>query len=384
MSHPGPDLNSDGGLPTERGHVVPQLPVSPSLFIDRTVAIYGPSGTGKTVITKHIMKTLQGHVEQVIVVAPSEPSNRSYAGVVDPPFIHYRLFLADPANPKKDDGTRGALRFLEAIWKRQEMMAAIYTRANSPDVLAQIFGRLPRGPREEGRAIIDAMNAKRSRVVDRVRRQYAEEPGRCEERVKDVNAKFKKMLVLIYKKFIAPEYAQLYAREDISEDERYSLAYLTFNPRLLLIFDDCAAQLKPFFTKDIFRLLFYQNRHSFITVVISCQDDTDLPANLRKNAYVSFFTEPIVCSSNFERASNKFAKPARAYIADVASEIFRGNRKLAYIREDDRRQHFYHIEFPYPKPFRFGSEALRELSDAVQSEGVSMDRDNPFYAHFKL
>jgi hypothetical protein len=39
---------------------------------------------------------------------------------------------------------------------------------------------------------------------------------------------------------------------------------------------------------------------------------------------------------------------------------------------------------PYPKPFRFGSEALRELTEAVQSEGVSMDKDNPYFSSFKL
>ena len=119
-------------------------------------------------------------------------------------------------------------------------------------------------------------------------------------------------------------------------------------------------------------------------MIISCQDDTDLPANLRKNAYVSFFTEAVVCASNFERSSNKFGKPARTYIADIAPDIFRGNRKLAYIREDERRQHFYHFECPYPKPFRFGSDALHELTVAVQSEGVSMDKDNPYFSSFKL
>ena len=378
------DVSPDGMLTTSSGNRVPRLPVSPTLFIDRTVAIYGPSGTGKTVITKHIMQAVQGHIEQVIVVAPSEPSNRSYAGTVDPPFIHYRMFLADPTNPKKDDGPRGALRFLEAIWKRQEMMAAIYTRANNPDVLAQLYARLSSSARRAGSDIIESVNEKRSRVIDRVRKQHAADSGRCEERIKEVNSKFKKMLVLIYKKFITPEYEELWARSDLSEDERYSLAYIAFNPRLLLIFDDCAAQLKPFFTKDIFRLLFYQNRHSFITVIISCQDDTDLPANLRKNAYVSFFTEAVVCASNFERSSNKFGKPARTYIADIAPDIFRGNRKLAYIREDERRQHFYHFECPYPKPFRFGSDALHELTVAVQSEGVSMDKDNPYFSSFKL
>lgn len=378
------DLDEEGYLHTESGKKIPSLVIGASMFIDRTVAIYGPSKTGKTVITKHIMKAVNGHIEQIIIIAPSEPSNRSYEGFVDPPFIHYRLYLADPANPKKDDGAKGALRFLEAVWKRQEMMAAIYTRANNAEILAQLYGRLPKATRVEGLRYIEVINGKRGRVIERVRKQYAAEPGRREEKVKEVNEKFKKMLVLLYKKYIAPLYQELWARDDLSEDERYSLYYLNFNPRLLLIFDDCAAQLKPFFNKDIFRLLFYQNRHSFITVVLCCQDDTDLPTNLRKNAFLSFFTEPIVCMSNFERASNKFPKPTKTLINEIVGDVFKGHRKLAYIREDDRRQHFYHVQFPYPKPFRFGSAASHELCDSVQSAGVAMDKENPFYDRFKI
>ena len=378
------DLDEGGYLHTESGKKIPSLVVGASMFVDRTVAIYGPSKTGKTVITKHIMATVNGHIEQILIIAPSEPSNRSYAGFVDPPFIHYRLYLADPANPRKDDGARGALRFLEAVWKRQEMMAAIYTRANSAEVLAQLYGRLPRAARAEGLRYIEVINVKRGRVIERVRKQYAADPGRREEKVKEVNEKFKKMLVLLYKKYIAPHYGALWGDDGLTEDERYSLTYLNFNPRLLLIFDDCAAQLKPFFNKDIFRLLFYQNRHSFITVVLCCQDDTDLPTNLRKNAFLSFFTEPIVCLSNFDRASNKFPKPTKDYVNEIVGDVFKGHRKMAYIREDDRRQHFYHVQFPYPKPFCFGSEASHELCESVQSQGVSMDKENPYFDYFKL
>jgi hypothetical protein len=264
------------------------------------------------------------------------------------------------------------------------MMGAIYTRANNAELLAKLYGRLPRASRVEGLRYIEVINAKRARVVDRVRKQFAGEPGRRDEKVKDVNEKFKKMLVLLYKKYIAPFYAELWDRDDLSEDERYSLGYLNFNPRLLLIFDDCAAELKPFFNKEIFRLLFYRNRHSFITVIVCCQDDTDLPTNLRKNAFVSFFTEQIVCLSNFERSSNKFPKPTKLLVGEIAADVYRGNRKLAYIREDDRRQHFYYVHFPFPKPFRFGSDASHELCEAVQSVGVAMDKENPYYERFKI
>lgn len=379
-----PNIDNEGYLVTETGHKVAGLQPTATMFMDKTIVAYGPSGTGKTVIVKNIMRILSGHIDQILLIAPTEPSNRSYAGFIDQPLIHYRLHLPDPSD-KKDNEMKGGLRFLQAILKRQEMMAAIYTRANNPDVLAHLYSRLPRADRAEGLQYIEGINSKRTRILEQVRKQYAAEPGRCEDKVKEVNDKFKKMLVLIYKKYIAPRYADLYARGDLSEDERYSLCYLHFNPRLLLIFDDCAAQLKPYFNKDVFRLLFYQNRHSFITVIVCCQDDTDMPANLRKNAFISFFTEQIVCLSNFERTTNKFPKTTKTYVNEIVNDVFASlTRKLAYIREDSKRIHFYYIDFPYPVKKRFGSDAFHELCGAVEQVGVTMDRDNPFYDRFKV
>lgn len=377
-------VNEFKELVLDSGHTVPELKVSPSLFIDKTIAIYGPSKTGKTVIIKHIMKIVDTFIEQVLVIAPSEPSNRSYEGFVESPFIHYRLYLADPKNPKKDDGSKGALRFLEAVWKRQEMMAAIYTRANNISVLLDLFNKLPKDTRRDAMRHIDSINSKKNHMVEKIKKQYINDHGRRDEKIKEINEKFKKMLTLLYKKYITPHYDELYRQKHLTEDEKYSLYYLNFNPRLLLIFDDCSAQLKPFFNKEIFRMLFYQNRHSFITVIISCQDDTDLPTNLRKNSFISFFTEPIVCTSNFERGSNQFSKPMRALINEMTPVLFKGHRKLAYIREDDTHQQFYHFQFPFPKKFRFGSSALAELCDLVKSDGISMDKDNPFYNKFKI
>jgi hypothetical protein len=370
-------------LVTGSGLRVPELQLHPGLLIDRTTVLYGPSKTGKTVIVKNIMKHVYGHIEQILLVAPTEPSNRSYEGFVPPPLIHYRMHLPDPAD-KRDTEVKAAMRFLETIYKRQEMMAAIYTRANDPETLSAVYTRLTHSERKEGDRYIASLERKRRRVVDSVRRQHAQNPGHCEQKVKDVDEKFEKMLILVYKKFLTPNVDRLWTKKDLTEDERYSLYYLHFNPRLLLIFDDCAAQLKPFFNKEIFRKLFYQNRHSFITVIICCQDDTDLPTNLRKNAFISIFTEPIVAASNFDRGSNKFPKSTKTYVSEIVPEVFVGFRKLAYIREDDKRQHFYHISCSYPRPFMFGSDALAELCNKVRSEGVTMDTDNPFYDKFKV
>lgn len=376
-------IDSEGVFTTETGTRVPMLEDTASMFLDRTIINYGPTRTGKTVITKHIMKVLNGHIDQVVVVSPTEPTNRSYEGFVDPACIHTRLYLADPANPKKDDGPKGAIRFIRALWDRQQAMAATHARANRPEVLAQLFRRLPSSTRGEAQRRIDTIDKERERVVSLVRRQFKGDQGRSDGKEKEVNAKFKKMLTLIYKKYITIFYEELWERADLSADEQWSLTYLSFNPRILLILDDCAAELKPLFKHEVFRLLFYQNRHCHITVILCCQDDTDLPTNLRKNAFLSFFTEGVVCQTNFNRSSNSFPKPTKELVADISASLFTDRfRKLAYVRDDERRQHFYYVKFPEHPLFRFGSEAFRQLCDNVQTTEDAMDTENPYYDRF--
>lgn len=377
-------MDVDKNIYTDSGKKIPELNINQSDYVDKTIVIYGPTKTGKTVITKNIMKILNNYIDQILIVAPSEPSNRSYEGFVDQPFIHYKMDISDSSQPpsKKEDWKEKASNFLEAIWKRQEMMAAIYTRTNNIDILESLLTHAVQHIQEEVENVKNNIKASYEDIALKVNNQYTEIGERL-HKIKDITTKRDELLIKIYKKYITIDYEKIW-RSNLTEDERYSLQYIRFNPRLLLIFDDCAAQLKPFFSKEIFRKLFYQNRHSFITLIICCQDDTDLPANLRKNTFISFYTEPIVCLSNFERSSNKYSKQAKAYINEIIPIVFKGFRKLAYMRDDDKNNYFYHVTFEYPHPFKFGSAAMHELCALIQNSGTSMDTSNPFYDYFKI
>jgi hypothetical protein len=380
------DLDNNRYLYTDSGKKIPELNINPKSYIDKTIVIYGPSKTGKTVITKNIMKIVNPYIDQILVISPSEPSNRSYEGFVESPFIHYKLYISDPNQNytnKKDDSKERSFVFLESIWKRQEMMAAIYTRTNRLDILSSLFNYVVQHIREEGDVFINNINNKRTIAINEIKEKYSSNTGICDAKIKEINILYDDLLIQLYKKYIHIDYENIW-KNNLTEDERYSLQYLCFNPRLLLIFDDCAAQLKPFFTKEIFRKLFYQNRHGFITLIICCQDDTDLPTNLRKNAFINFFTEPVVCLSNFERSSNNYSKASKSFVAEIIPYVFKGYRKMAYIREDDKRNFFYHVTFEYPELFQFGSTALHELCDIVKNNGTTMDTSNPFYDYFKL
>lgn len=368
---------------TESGARVPELKINPGLFLNKTTVLYGPSKTGKTVMVKNIMKQLNGHIEQILLISPTEPSNNAFEGFIDPSLIHYDMKLPDKSI-KKDTPLKSAVRFLDNIYKRQEMAASIYSKVNKSSILSLLYNRLTDKEKKSSDKYIASLERKRRRVIDNITRQYVEDLGLCDKKVQEVNEKFEKMLNLVYKKFISPNVKRLWKLKDLSEDESYTLYYLHFNPRLLLIFDDCASKIKSLQKEDVMRKLFYQNRHVFISNIICCQDDTDLPANLRKNVFMSIFTTPIVCTANFNRTSNNFSKHTRSYVSDIISDVFEGYRKLAYIRDDEKQQHFYHISCPYPRPFLFGSPALKELCSSVSSSNMIMDDTNPFYDKFRV
>lgn len=363
---------------------------SASMLMDRTIVVYGASGTGKTVIIKNLMNLLSDHIEQVLVISPTEAQNRSYDGYVDSPLIHSTMYLPPegetipPAKRKKADREEGAVRFLEAIFKRQEMAATIFSRANNPEIIESLIKKLSPDIMAQCKFRLKQVENWRDRTIAMLQQLHAVEPEKFAQQRDDVRKKGDRVINLIYKKILtmARDYLMDHAR--LNEDEKYTLHYLNFNPRMLLIFDDCADVLKKLSKNGIFDAIFYRGRHAMLTTIISCQDDTDMPASLRKNAFISFFTTSTVAVANFERASNSFDKDTKTFISRSASEVFVGHRKLVYIREDTERKNFYYVNFRIPPVIRFGSAALHELCDEVKNNEVSMDKKNPYFQMYKI
>jgi hypothetical protein len=104
-----------------------------------------------------------------------------------------------------------------------------------------------------------------------------------------------------------------------------------------------------------------------------------LPTNLRKNAKLTIFTDPIVAASNFERSSNKYPKYIQVKIKDATQTIFKDNRKLVYDGKD-----VYHFTASVFPPFYFGSPLLKTLCKELAEGSDTMNVNNPFYQKFKL
>ena len=350
-------------LVTKDGKRVPEFSSNANKYLNKSIVLYGKSNSGKTTIVKYILFLLKPYVPIAFVISPTEPSNRAYEDFIDKTLIHYDLAI----DKKQEDAG-----FLDKFWAWQEMRASIYNKVKRLDVLRTITGRIPD-------YTLDSMISK----VESKRKQLVQESPPA--KVPEIESQCDELLVKIYKKHISKNKPRLMNMEsDLTEDEKYSLKYLTINPHVILIFDDCAAEIKPHLNKPIFRRIFYQSRHSYITPIFCCQDDTDLPTNLRKNVAINIFTQGIVANANFSRASNKYGKDVISYSAAITPDIFTGHRKMVYMDNDSDRQYFYHMTAQIVPPFKFGSTTTNGICGKVKSESGNIDKSNKYYHHFKV
>ena len=131
---------------------LPELELNYTHFLDRSTLLYGESGTGKSFIMVDILYQLKPYVDQIIVISPTDRQNHTYdKGIVPLPCIHYTI----------------SPTLLTDIWERQSALAAVYTKANNPEVLRALFDKC----RDRSRA--DATIAKAHKRL----REYTAELG---------------------------------------------------------------------------------------------------------------------------------------------------------------------------------------------------------------
>nr|BBO54017.1 B354L homolog protein [Abalone asfa-like virus]BCY04564.1 Poxvirus A32 [Abalone asfa-like virus] len=379
-----------GDIPirTKSGTCVPKLTPKVSLFLNKTTVLFGPSKTGKTVFIRNIISLLRGHIDQILVISPTEPSNHAYEGLVPAPLIHTTI---GHLNSKHPIGTvKCAAEFLNDIWQRQEFLAGIYNIVNDINSLESLYFKLSALKRrrpDENIQLLKEKCRKYCQLIEENPLYNGKDSIECIEKCKIIHNKCQELIGEIYKLHIYKNKKYL-MKLATTENEQTIISYVQLNPRMLLVFDDCGSQLKSLQQNPVFRSLFYQNRHVNLSVVFSCQDETDIMPNLRKNVFSSIFTNARSCEMFFHRDSSKFSKAEKAYISEITPLIYaRAHCKLAYIREDVHRNYYYHITADYISPDNqvlFGSPAVQEYCAKIQADKSQLDKKNPFYKNFIL
>jgi hypothetical protein len=342
---------------------IQKLDITYDKFMDKTTVLYGASGSGKSTVIVDILFQLNQHVDQIIVFSPTDRENRTYeSGIVPRPCIHY-------------DVTE---ELLVDIWDRQAALARVYTNANKPEVLESLFSKIP------PQSAAPAVNQLRQ-IAARLQTYEAEmddlPPDTARAKVDEMRKQCEKLKLLVYKTFINK--SRVYLRDlRLSKEEAHTLKYLNMNPRLVMIFDDCTDILSRYKKHPVIKKLFYQGRWGYITTIIACHTDLALDPALKKNAFVSIFTEESCANGYFERKTNDLDKEAKSRAREACRFTFTPlakHQKLAWVREESK---FYTLTAEVRPGFSFGCDAFRGFCERVKSSSGMISSDNKFIHDF--
>jgi hypothetical protein len=352
---------------------LPYIDKHPRNFFRRTTIAYGPSETGKSVIVRWIMDLLQPYIPAVIVICPTDGANEGYKGIV----------------PERCIFTRIDTKLLEDIWARQEEASETYNKANDINVLRALFMKA-------NDMTATSMAGRIERITRDSLAQMSRDPSlnsaQRKEQSKAIEKSLTSALRRIFKKTIRNYREPLARRRDLTEDEKFAIKFIDFNPALLLIMDDCQAQITEWIKNSTVAKLFYQIRHVWGTLVMTMQSDTGrpgLPPGIRGNVFTSIFTDPTVATRFFNNKENGFTADDRKRATKIIYELFKENgngaenyKRFVYARLDKKAKFRYFIPDD-PENLRFGAPALWKLCDTIPNDR-KRETHNKFSSAFSV
>lgn len=362
---------------------LPHILSKPEYFFLKTTILYGISGTGKTTIVKWILSLLKKYIPNIIIIAPTDAANKSYVGVAPDRCIKYSVNIEDIKN----------------IIERQKISLKVYNRANDINVLKQLYMRTDKKYNNK----LNGIFRNQKIALRKVRSSLAlDENGKITEH-KKIKEQTVEEIRRIYKKSIHENIDTLKEMiYDMSSDEKYSLKFLYFNPSLLLLMDDCGAEIKKWGKKEELQEIFFQGRHTWITSIYTLQTDGGLLPSIRTNAFVSIFTDANSSNHFFKNKANSFSKEQKKKAEILTDKIFESEkenhnynhnkttikknfRRLVYNRSNHQHP-FTYIEAPIIPRMKFGSSKLWEFCSKIPTkvEEEVVDETSRFYGSFSI
>lgn len=354
------------------------LDMNPEYFYRKSCGLYGVSGSGKSTVLDNIMHCLSPYIPNVIAFNPT--------GDVAKSSLQSRI----PSGAIKLDPN---IQQVIDILDRQQQAARIYECVNSLENLSRVFELCNSYTSKEfvkniiRKAYIQIIKIQKNTTlahkekVDQITSIKETKNKYLSESYKNTIRKFKQTLLNSN-------------NSQLTEIDKFVLVYLDFCPDLLLVTDDAAVWIKENQGHEAIKNVFFQGRHYNITCIHCVQDDKILLPAIRKNIFVSIFTEISCAITFFKTASNGVPASMKKTAEAIAEEIFKdsdlpGNtnfKKLVFNRlSTDGNKFQYYIANPNLN-FKFGCNALWELWDKAprKTSKSILKKDNNFYKSFAL
>lgn len=345
---------------------IPHLDNDYKLFLNYTSIFYGLSGTGKSFCIKDIMNRLKNYIPNIIIIAPTGESTQDYKGIVPHAVIHTEIDL----------------ELLRNIWLRQEASTHVYNRVNDITNLRKFFMRINNSAAVEGIRRLTSLLQQRIQAVN-----LSNVPNKLEQTM-ELQRIFDEKTKDIYKNTIRAFGAKI---PNLTTEESEILKYIDLNPNLLLIADDCQAQIAEWCADPVISKLFMQGRHNSITTFITLQSPNGKPQlspAIRQQTFNTIFTTFEVATIYFNDKNNGFPTEFRKHVQRVISHLFRNNpdgtknhKKLIYQRHNPKNKLSYIIAKHNPD-LKFGSKTLWDYCERLPID--KKKTTNKFTAKFAV
>jgi energy-coupling factor transporter ATP-binding protein EcfA2 len=331
---------------------LPPFDIKIEKLLNKSIILYGSRGSGKSVLCRDLMYILKDSIPVAVIFNTTEKSNNCFSSMVPKPFLYDKVDLD----------------MLNVIWKRQENITEIYKKVNDEKVLISILKKLNL---TKALDVFDKINQEQDNIANNLQEKIKSDNEFYNEFNKLKN-KFNKLKMTILKEFIVSIRKKIKKNEVnktlLNNEDIDIIKYINVNPNLLVVFDDCAAELKKYTKSDTLRKFFYQSRHVNLTFIITAQDEIDLDASLRKNVNVTILCDANCCNGFFERSSNSFGKRMRQYTREISDFIFTNNMskniKLVYDKDNSNNQVMWHMA-NIKGDFLFGSKTVMSYANEM-------------------
>lgn len=371
-------IDNNKYIPLKDGTKLYDLPKNYKFFIGGRTILYGASNSGKSYILNEILYLSKDIVPIIFVVAPTNTSNGAFDGMIPSHFIKTQIDR----------------EWLINLWNRQKESAQAYKVANKLQNLRALFLKAIKNDRvqliQEQFVITKVDNTiKKIDSVPTTKHNHAQKKSqkqKCIQVKEDILRELYKSQIRLNKVYLE--------RLQLSDIEKHTLAFLDFNPNMVLVLDDCASQMKEWAkwidgTENLIESIFYQGRHNYLTLIMTAQDDKSMKSEFRKNASLSIFTTPNIAAANFERSANNFDKKTKeralrcieATFAQDPNSEYKHFRKLAYVNQ--ATDPFRTIEAGTYDDFRMGGDPMWRLEERLKSESENLQSNSLFNKYSK-
>jgi ABC-type lipoprotein export system ATPase subunit len=349
------------------GYEIPLFNKDYKYFLNKSIMLYGTSGSGKSTIMFDILYILKDHIPNMCLICSTNKLNNSYDGIIPPQLIY----------PEVTED------LIKKIFNRQSVVVKMWNLTNDLDRLENIYNKLTNKENSTLQLLKDSYSKIKKKINENENTHIADKKTQNQE----LDDSHKQNLISFYKKIINKNKPIINRQNNLDELEIKIVNYININPNFLMILDDMATTANVWSKYQEMKELFFNGRHHKITFMISFQDDKPLDSGLRKNTFINIFTTEVVCNSFFGRTANNFTKKEQNKMAKLANFIFndeklktKNYKKMVYIK--DLNPNLYYMLADHHEDFRFGSKHLYHLCNKVEKEKNDDDDFTDNFASF--